>query len=103
MGLAMIRGVATPVLDLSALFKDEPHAPQRFVTVRAAGRVVALAVDAVVGVSRIDRAALHALPPLLGDAQTSAIESIGSADNELLVVLRAARIAPSDLFLGQSS
>jgi purine-binding chemotaxis protein CheW len=103
MGVAIIRGLATPVLDLSAMFEARTEAPQRFVTVRTAGRVVALAVDSVVGVSRLDRASLQTLPPLLGDAQTSAIESIGSADNELLVVLRSARIAPTDLFGGQSS
>jgi purine-binding chemotaxis protein CheW len=97
LGIAMVRGSATPVVDLSAMFDARSTAVGRFVTIRAAVRIIALAVDEVIGISALDRASLRALPPLLGDARTSAIESIGSADNELLVVLRAARIAPEGL------
>lgn len=97
-GVAIIRGDATAVVDLAGLFGQRSPEPRRFVTVRTGARVVALAVDAVVGVSRVDRQSLRALPPLLGDARTSAIEAIGAADSELLVVLRSARVAPAEWF-----
>jgi purine-binding chemotaxis protein CheW len=103
LGIAVIRGTPTPVVDVGALFETRTHAPGRFVTIRTAGRVVALAVDEVIGVSVLDRASLQVLPPLLGDARTSAIESIGSADEELLLVLRSARLAPPEAFTGPAT
>lgn len=101
LGVAIIRGVATAVLDMASLFDQRSVAPKRFVTVRTGERVVALAVDEVIGVQAIDRDSLRALPPLLGDARTSRIEAIGSADSELLVVLRSARLAPDALLAAE--
>jgi purine-binding chemotaxis protein CheW len=48
-GLAVIRGIPTPVLDLGALLSDEHELPTRFITVRTGSRYVALAVESVVG------------------------------------------------------
>lgn len=92
LGVAIIRGIATPVLDLAALFGERSTA-QRLVAVRTGDRVAALAVDHVVGVAELDHQQLQALPPLLGDARTGCVEAIGAADSQLLIVLRAARFA----------
>jgi purine-binding chemotaxis protein CheW len=101
-GLAVIRGVPVPVIDVASLLEEDSpslgaHASRarpgaRFVTLRVAGRPIALAVDCVVGVRTIARDALRDLPPLLHDAGAEVIASIGRLDTELLLVLRGARL-----------
>jgi purine-binding chemotaxis protein CheW len=95
-GLAMIRGEPVPVVDARRLLGVAGAAATRFVVVRAADRRVALAVDAVLDVRRIDTAALPGLPPLLGGARRDLVTAIGALDAELLVVLDSARVLPED-------
>ncbi len=93
MGVAVIRGVAVPVVDVGALLgSSEPPRPTRFITLAIGERSVALAVEGVVGVRVLPRDALEELPPLLRDARVDAIERIGTLDARLLVVLRTARM-----------
>lgn len=100
-GLAIIRGGAVPVVETSRLLADEAPAPPqpssrgRYVTVQAGARVVALAVEEVIGVRTISTASRAALPPLLQHAAGAVIESVAALDAELLVVLRAARLLPA--------
>jgi purine-binding chemotaxis protein CheW len=114
-GLAIVRGAPVPVVDLACLLNEglsareearsgeEGGAPAaRFVVLRVAGRSVALVVDGVVGVRALSAEALRELPPLLreardtresaSDVDTSVIESVGTLDAELLLVLRSARL-----------
>jgi purine-binding chemotaxis protein CheW len=92
LGLSRIRGQAIPVVHLGALLGAATPAPAgRFVTVDTGGRRVALAVDAVIGVRRLDAAALGGVPGEL-------VEALGVMDKELLVVLRAARILPTEVW-----
>ena len=97
-GVAVIRGVPTPVVDLLALLEGGPagHRIARLVTVKVGAQQVALGVDAVTGLTNVDAALLEQLPPLLRD--TGVIEAIGAADARLLVVLRAARLVPAELW-----
>jgi purine-binding chemotaxis protein CheW len=93
-GLAIIRGVPVPVVDLARVLTAAESVPNRFVAVKAAKRSVVLAVDAVVGIRPIRADSLNDLPPLLQDANTDAVATIGTLDAELLVVLRGARLLP---------
>jgi purine-binding chemotaxis protein CheW len=95
-GLAMIRGEPVPVVDARRLLGVPGAAATRFVIVRAAQRRVALAVDAVLEVRRIEAGELPGLPPLLGGARRDLVTAIGALDAELLVVLDSARILPED-------
>ena len=97
-GLAMIRGVPTPVLTLASLFADPGGPPTRFVVVRAGDRQVALVVDAVLGVFDLASAELHALPPLAQNAAAAKLEAIGALDAELLYVLNSASIVPDEVW-----
>ena len=99
-GLALIRGAPTPVVDLGALLsRGEVSATYgRFVTVKVGERRVALGVDEVIGSRSLDASALGDLPPILRDIAGDLIEWIGSRDTQLLVVLRAARILPDELW-----
>lgn len=99
-GLSMIRGVPIPVVDLGALLGiSEDVAPTRLVTVRVGdARMVAIAVDAVIGVRAIARDVLHALPPLVANDGTGVVDTLASLDRGLLLVLRAARLAPDEWY-----
>jgi purine-binding chemotaxis protein CheW len=94
-GIAIIRGVPVPVVDAgSALGINEPPRPARFVSLRVEGRVVAMAVEGVVGVRELAAEALGELPPLLRDVGPQVVSAIGVLDAAFLVVLRVARILP---------
>lgn len=98
-GLSIIRGAPVPVVDVGLLIGDAPGARiTRFVTLRVKERSVALAVAAVTGVVELAPDKLQALPLLLGDSSAEIIGAIGSAEAQLLVVLRAARIVPDDVW-----
>ena len=99
-GVSVIRGVPTPVVDLKALMENSGNSATcgRFVTIKLGERQVALSVDGVAGVRTLDPAKLGELPPILRDAATGIIEAIGTRDAQLLVVLRAARIIPDEVW-----
>jgi purine-binding chemotaxis protein CheW len=96
-GLAIIRGASVPVLDLGLVVGQGSVEPTRYVSLRVERRTVAIAVDEVVGISRLDDATLTELPPLLREASGEVIAKIGALDAELLLVLEGARIAPTAL------
>ncbi|MGH7092501.1 MAG: chemotaxis protein CheW [Stellaceae bacterium] len=93
-GLCMIRGAPVPVVDVAALFGDERCAAARLVTLSVAGRRVALALAAIVGIRAFATADSGPLPPLLRDASTEAIAAISALDGEFVLVLQAARLVP---------
>lgn len=97
LGVAIVRGEPTPVVDLAAAIGAPAGvAPGRFVVVRAGERRVALAVGEVLGVRALDAARLRELPPLLRDARDGAVESIATLDGELVAVIAGARVLPAD-------
>jgi len=96
-GMAVIRGSPVPVVDIGLLFGQEASASTRLVTVAIGERRVALSVEGVLGVRSMAAASLGAMPPLLRDAAGDAISAINTLDSELLLFLRAARIASEDL------
>jgi len=97
-GLAVIRGAAVPVIDVAVLLGGTRSVPTRFVTFKVGERRAALVVDAVVGVRSLEKETLRDLPPLLQDAGGGAVESIGTFDAEILIVLRAIRLVPETVW-----
>ena len=99
-GVALIRGAPTPVVDLKALLENGENSATygRFVTMKLGERRVAIGVDGVVGLRNLDSAQLGELPPILRDVAADLIEAIGTCDGQLLVVLRAARIVPDEVW-----
>jgi purine-binding chemotaxis protein CheW len=103
-GLSIVRGAALPVVDAARLLdggranrgpaEDEPG-PRRFVTLRAGGRSVVLAVDGVVGVRTIDDSLVGDRPPLLGGASAEVVAKLGALDAQLLSVLRTVTRVPA--------
>ena len=92
LGVAVIRGAPTLVIDGAALLGESGGPHRRYVTLRAGHRVIALAVQAVEGIQELAADVLHDLPRLLRDEAT--IASIGTRDHEVLIVLQASRLLP---------
>jgi purine-binding chemotaxis protein CheW len=95
-GISVIRGGPVPVVDLGALLENVPNrnADQRLVTLQVGERRLALLVDGVVGLRRLDATRLEDLPSMLTASNADLIEAVSTADAQLLVVLRAARVIP---------
>jgi purine-binding chemotaxis protein CheW len=99
LGLAMVRGTPTPVLDVGSLVGcAEPRATTRFVTLHLGDRSVALAVEAVLGVRTLDGGTLVELPPLLGASSEELALALGRLDDRLLLVLRTAKLVPEEVW-----
>jgi len=96
LGVATIRGSMVPVVDVAALFGEGGGEPRRFVTVKVGERVVALAVDDVIGVETIAASAWDALPALLSAGVSDVVDAIASADRDLVLALSAGRLMPDE-------
>ena len=99
-GVSMIRGVPTPIVDLRALLENGECSAAfgRFVTLKVGERQVAIIVDSVVGLRTLDLAEPGELPPMLWDVAAGLIEAIAMRDEQLLMVLRAASIVPDEVW-----
>lgn len=97
-GLVIIRGKPVPVVELDALLDEGAveRRATRMVVVRAGSRRVALAVEDVIGVRPLPSSIHEPVPPLLRNARSDVIETVGVVDGELSVMLRSAQIIPQD-------
>jgi purine-binding chemotaxis protein CheW len=97
LGVTVLRGAAVPVIDPALLLEGEVSRPGRFVVLRLGARRAILAVAEIHGVQDLAGLPLEALPPLLRDAASEAIENVSRLDRELLLVLNAARLVQAPL------
>ena len=106
LGVAIVRGSATPVIDAGRLLDPSalPFAatistcPARFVSLKLGDRTAALAVDAVLGVRSLAPEILSDIPPLLREAGAELLSVIGALDARLLLVLEAACLVPDSVW-----
>jgi purine-binding chemotaxis protein CheW len=91
LGVAVIRGANVPVLDLARLLGVD-GAPTRLLTVRAADRVAALAVDDVSGLVQFDSSTFEQRPPLLTAGTDPLVRALAIKDRHVHLVLDAARV-----------
>ena len=93
LGVAVVRGAPTAVVDLAALLGGAPErAATRWVIVRCGERTAALAVRRVDGVAALPETTARV--PLLQGAASGAVASLRALDRELLVVLDASLLVP---------
>lgn len=108
-GVAIVRGVAVPVVDAARLLKGAGETPTfntsapRYVVVDAGRQLVALQVDDILGVRPVPSIARNALPRLLSRGDPDAIASMGALDAELLLVLQAAHLLPDGAMAGEGT
>jgi len=99
LGLSVIRSTPVPVVDLgAAIGAGRTDDFGRLVSIKLGARRVALAVGAVIGLRELDDRRLDEMPPLLHAASADIIDMIGVLDAQLLLVLRATRLLPEDLW-----
>jgi len=109
-GVTVLRGHAVPVIDSAAILghadakadadagRPNARSASRLVTVKLAGRRVALAVDETVGVRDLPADTRVDLPPLLRDVPAHVVSELRLLDGELLLVLGTMRLVPDDLW-----
>jgi purine-binding chemotaxis protein CheW len=99
LGVAVVRGAPVPVIDAGALLGETgPRTFTRFVSLRLGDRSAALAVDGLVGVRALEDSQLKNLPPLLREVVAGVADAIGSLDEDLLLVLRAGKLVPEQVW-----
>jgi purine-binding chemotaxis protein CheW len=99
LGVAVVRGVATPVVDATRLLgASGTEPPGRFLTLSVGDRQVSLAVTRVDGVRALAAQAFGALPPLLAAADVDAVAAIGTLDQDLMILLGGVRLVPEGVF-----
>ena len=97
LGLALIRGVPTPVIDGRKLLGvDERHPVTRFVTLRAGSRLAALAVDSVAGVRRVALSRASEWTALAERLVGAGAATLTALDQRFLVVMQTGRLAPEE-------
>jgi purine-binding chemotaxis protein CheW len=96
LGVCRLRSEPTVVLELErALFgAAEGARPQRWIALKRRERPVALAVTDVLGVQRVDLSGSGALPTLLASSAAPFVERLSALDQQLFVLLNAARLLP---------
>jgi purine-binding chemotaxis protein CheW len=102
-GVSIIRARPTPVVRLAALFDsdagdDGGGRSDRFVTARGSGRLVAFAVDEVLGVRRLPPDAQDRTSPLLGALSRDVVPVMAALDGEPLCLLGHARLIPDSVW-----
>jgi purine-binding chemotaxis protein CheW len=99
LGLSIIRGAPTPVVDAGTLLgMADTERATRFVTIKVRERRAALAVGAIIGVRALPMRSLEELPPLLREASADVVAAIGTLDSDLLLVLRSACTVPESVW-----
>lgn len=96
-GLSIIRGAPVPIVDLGAVLGACDGSQKRFVVVRTGPRRVAFSVDEILGIRKFPPDAANHLPPLMSQAAAGALQTIGTLDSELLLVLNSAVIVSPEL------
>lgn len=98
-GISIIRGVPTPVIDLGVLIDSSSASEsERFVCVRSNDRTVSLLVSRVFGVRTVDVNDWSGLPGLIDRLMPECVQTLGTLDNQLLLMLRAAKLLPPELW-----
>jgi purine-binding chemotaxis protein CheW len=99
LGLAVLRGMATPVIDAGRLLDPATSSsPARFVALKLGERTAVLAVDDVLDVRAIGAEVLADIPPLMREASADLVSTIGTLDSRLLLVLESARMVPNSVW-----
>jgi purine-binding chemotaxis protein CheW len=106
LGVAIIRGFATPVVDAAQLVgpptsqsvPSTSASAARFVSLKIGERTAALAVDAVLDVRSLPAETLSNIPPRLLGEDVQLVSVIGALDAKLLLVLEAARLVPDSVW-----
>jgi purine-binding chemotaxis protein CheW len=98
LGVAIVRGLPTPVVDCGAFVQGHGSASHtRWASIRCGERYAALAFEAILGVRELPVGS-DDLPRLLSGAPSETISSLATLDTELLLVLHGSRLVPDSVW-----
>lgn len=98
LGVAVVRGAPTPVIDCGAFVQGQAAAAHtRWASVRCGEHTAALAFEAIAGVRALPEGAGD-LPPLVAGAPGELIERLATLDAQLMLVLHGSRLVPEPVW-----
>ena len=98
LGVAIVRGRATPVIDCGAFVQERAlPAHTRWASVRCGDRSAVLAFVAILGVRELPVPS-DDLPPLLSGAPSEVLSGLALLDRTLLLVLHGSRLVPDEVW-----
>jgi purine-binding chemotaxis protein CheW len=98
LGVTIMRGVPTPVVDVARLVGGEPAEICRFLAVRTEHGLVAFATGRVLGIRATTPDAMARHPALLGAASGRLVAGVGTIDAEPLLLLQSMRVLPDEVW-----
>ncbi|WIM93677.1 chemotaxis protein CheW [Actinoplanes oblitus] len=98
LGLTILRGEPAPVIDVTRLLTGTTSEIDRYVAVRAGRGPVACATGPVLGVRTVEATAPDGPNTLFTGASRSLVAAVGTIGTEPLLVLRAIRTVPDEVW-----
>jgi len=98
LGISVLRGVPTPVLDVSRLLRGGPGEPRRYITVRTERGPVAMATGEVIGIRAVQPESAGGHPALLGGASSRLVAGVDTVGVEPLLLLQSMRAVPDEVW-----
>ena len=98
LGISVLRGVPTPVIDVARLLGGGPGTIERFVAVRTERGAVALGIGTVLGIRTVDASATGGHPALLGARSSRLVAGVGVVGTEPLLLLQSLRTVPDEVW-----
>jgi len=96
-GLSIIRGAPTAIVDTALLFGSEPTKHQRTVVVRMGACTIGLAAEEILDVRTFGTDAVARLPSLFGNVEP--VSAVTILDEMLVLILESARIISEELLV----
>ncbi|WP_250035179.1 chemotaxis protein CheW [Paractinoplanes maris] len=97
-GIAVLRGVPTPVIDVSRLLGGGPAEADRYLAVRTERGAIAFATGDILGIRHVEAEATGGHPALLGGGSTRLVAGVGTLGTEPLLLLQSMRAVPDDVW-----
>ncbi|WP_203820947.1 chemotaxis protein CheW [Paractinoplanes ferrugineus] len=102
LGISVLRGVPTPVIDVGRLLRGDQGEAERYVAVRTERGAVALATGEIIGIRSVDTTT-GAHPALLGGRSSRLVAGVGTVGAEPLLLLQSMRAVPDDVWEAAAS
>ncbi|MBM2620193.1 chemotaxis protein CheW [Actinoplanes sp. LDG1-06] len=97
-GITVLRGVPTPVIDVSRLLGGGTAEPERYLAVRTERGAIALATGEILGMRNVEADATGGHPALLGGGSTRLVAGVGTLGAEPLLLLQSMRAVPDEVW-----
>jgi purine-binding chemotaxis protein CheW len=97
-GISVLRGVPTPVLEVSRLLGGGPGEIDRFVAVRTERGAVALATGAILGIRAVTAESAGGHPALLNAGSSRLVAGVATIGADPLLLLQSMRTVPDEVW-----